>query len=220
MYLRNEWGCGLRRSTLYIKVCITFRQLLFLRQNGPKKRFKGLWKVKNCQVFQRDAALLKLLRYWGVTTEPSNVLLKIANRDTYWETPPPQINCQRFEKNQTWSYQEPIILQCCHIPELQPTQSVQKYKVFSAYRHGQGKEGWNPTTNEQNTQVETSRLGQEISEDRFFKRFYGLMRWEWLLMDQMDGPVAGSVTDTAPVPHLHASKVEVRYWYGLLLLNY
>ncbi|KAA8580423.1 hypothetical protein FQN60_005958 [Etheostoma spectabile] len=33
---------------------------------------------------------------------------------------------------------------------MQPTWSVQKYKVFSAQRHGP---------------VETSRLGQEISED-------------------------------------------------------
>ena len=48
-------------------------------------------------------------------------------------------------------YQEQIILQCCHIPEMQPTWSAQTYKVFGAQRHGQGKEGWNPTTTEQDT---------------------------------------------------------------------
>ncbi|KAA8586919.1 hypothetical protein FQN60_000755, partial [Etheostoma spectabile] len=31
---------------------------------------------------------------------------------------------------------EPINLQCCYIPEMQPTWSVQKYQVFSAQRHG------------------------------------------------------------------------------------
>jgi len=38
VYLCNEGGCGRRRSTPYIKACIIIRQLLFLRQNGPKKR--------------------------------------------------------------------------------------------------------------------------------------------------------------------------------------
>lgn len=39
VYLCYEGGCGLRRLTLYIKVSIIIRQLLFLRQNGPKERF-------------------------------------------------------------------------------------------------------------------------------------------------------------------------------------
>lgn len=52
------------------------------------------------------------------------------------------MNCQRFEKNPVWSYQEPITLQCRHIPELQPTWSDKKYKVPSALRHGRGKECW------------------------------------------------------------------------------
>ncbi|KAA8579165.1 hypothetical protein FQN60_007298 [Etheostoma spectabile] len=47
-------------------------------------------------------------------------------------------------------------LKCRHIPEMQPIWSVQKYKVFSAQRRDP---------------VETPRLGQEISEDRFFKGF-------------------------------------------------
>ncbi|KAJ8374998.1 hypothetical protein SKAU_G00055780 [Synaphobranchus kaupii] len=37
-------------------------------------------------------------------------------------------------------YQEPISLQCNHIPELEPTWSLKKYKVSSAQRHGQ--DGW------------------------------------------------------------------------------
>ncbi len=39
VFLCNEGRCGLRKSTRYIKVCINIRQLLFLRQNGPKKKF-------------------------------------------------------------------------------------------------------------------------------------------------------------------------------------
>lgn len=50
VYLCNEGGCGLNWSTPYIKVYIIIRQLLYLRQNGPKKRFNRLWKVKNCKM--------------------------------------------------------------------------------------------------------------------------------------------------------------------------
>lgn len=38
-------------------------------------------------------------------------------------------------------------------------------------------------------------------------------------MDQMDGPVVGSVTDTELHFDSDASKVEVGYWYGQVLLK-
>ena len=68
VYLCNEGGCGLRSSTPYTKVWIIKRQAeLQSSQILPK-------------VSLRDAALLKLLRYWGVLAEPSNILLQIVNR--------------------------------------------------------------------------------------------------------------------------------------------
>ena len=121
MYLCNEGGCGLRRSsTPYIKMCIIIRQLLFLRHNGPKKRFNWLWKVKHFKSISEGCSTLE--GYWGVITEPSKVLLQIVKglQETGWDKRM-QINCQRSDKNQTWSHQEAIILQCGHIPELWPT---------------------------------------------------------------------------------------------------
>lgn len=38
-------------------------------------------------------------------------------------------------------------------------------------------------------------------------------------MDEMDGTVAGSVTDTELHFDSDASMVEVEYWYGLVLLK-
>ena len=38
-------------------------------------------------------------------------------------------------------------------------------------------------------------------------------------MDQMDGPMAGSVMDTGHNFESGASKVEEGYWYGLLSLR-
>lgn len=37
---------------------------------------------------------------------------------------------QRFEENQAWSCQEPIILQCCPVPQLQPTRSTKRRQVL------------------------------------------------------------------------------------------
>ena len=46
VYLCNEGGCSLRRATPYInKVCMIIRQLLFLRQNWPKKSLSECQKL-------------------------------------------------------------------------------------------------------------------------------------------------------------------------------
>ncbi len=116
----------------------------------------------------------------------------------------------------TSSFQEPIIHQCCHIPELQPTWSAQKYKVFSAQRHG-WRQSWNPTTTEHLSYRHLSwnvKTGPRNIWRPIFQRIYGLMRWEWLLMDQTDGPLTGSVIGTELHFDSDASKVEVGTgWY-------
>lgn len=47
---------------------------------GQKRFLTDYEKSKIVKVFQKDAALLKLLKYWDVITEPSNVLLQMVNR--------------------------------------------------------------------------------------------------------------------------------------------
>lgn len=50
-----------------------------------------------------------------------------------------------------WNYQEPIILQRCDIPQLQPNVSVQKYNVCSAQSHGKDNVGRKHSTTEEDT---------------------------------------------------------------------
>uniref|UniRef100_A0A3B4WK68 Enoyl-CoA hydratase, mitochondrial n=1 Tax=Seriola lalandi dorsalis TaxID=1841481 RepID=A0A3B4WK68_SERLL len=59
-------------------------------------------------------ALLKLLRYWGVITEPSNILLQIVNQVARnMLRKKTQINCSRSEKNQSfWSGGVPPEMMC------------------------------------------------------------------------------------------------------------
>lgn len=80
----NEGECCLRRPTPHINGCIIIRRLLFLTQNGLKKKRKekeDLTDSKRAKkVFQKDAALLKMQRYWAAMTEPSNILVQTVNR--------------------------------------------------------------------------------------------------------------------------------------------
>lgn len=66
MRLCNEGGRGLKWLKSYHEVCIIIRQLHYLRQNEPNKRFNWHWKVKNCKCLSGGSTSLeiaKLLRY-------------------------------------------------------------------------------------------------------------------------------------------------------------
>lgn len=64
--------------------------------------------------------------------------------------------------------------------------------MFIAQGHDRGKEGWNTITTEQDTQVWNVKIGQRNIWRHIFQRFYGQMKWEWLLMDQIDGIITWS----------------------------
>lgn len=206
MRLCNEGGCGLKWLTSYHKVCIIIRQLHYLRQNGPNKRFNWHWKVKNCKCLSGRSSSLeiaKLLRHDHRTIEHFVAISQQGRK-------------KRTEKKMliftTWgepSYQEPIILQCCNIPAW----SIQNCKVSSARRHSQGKEDNNHWIKLTSLSV---KIGLKNTQRLIYQRFYGQMKWEWLLMDQMDGPVAGLLMDTGHHFKYGTSKVEEGHWYGLL----
>lgn len=99
---------------------------------GQKRGLTDSEKSKNIKHLSEGCSTLEIAKILGHdhrTIKPCKY--PKGSQDTCWEKKT-QINCQRFDQNQMWSYQEPIILQCCHTPELQPTWSVQEYKVFSA----------------------------------------------------------------------------------------
>ena len=82
VYLCNEGGCGLRRSTPYIKVCIIIRQLLFLRENGQKNIFlndseKSKIVKKN---LSEGCSTLEIAMLLGCGHRTIKVLLQILNR--------------------------------------------------------------------------------------------------------------------------------------------
>lgn len=127
------------------QVCLIIRQLLFLRLNGPERK-------KRSQDF-------KMPRCWSQTIQRSGTDSRQGHKNE-------RKRQKGFEKNQMWSCQEHIILQCCHIPELQPLWSLQKSEVFSAQRHGEDKQD-----------VKRWRLGQEIPADRFLVAFLDWDEW-------------------------------------------
>ncbi|XP_013927561.1 PREDICTED: zinc finger protein 653-like [Thamnophis sirtalis] len=90
--------------------------------------------------FQRDEALLKLLRYWGVITEPSKHFVANSQQDCkeHVENKRRILTTKDLGRLKREAARNPLVLQCCHIPELQPTQSAQRYTVLSAQRDGQG----------------------------------------------------------------------------------
>ena len=84
-----------------------------------------------------------------------------------------------------------VIVQNCNLPE------VPRSKRCSML-NDMVRKAKNLTTTEQDTQVETSRLGQEISKDKIFQRFYGLMRL--LFLDRPNGWARGWISNGHRAP--------------------
>ncbi|KAL1249255.1 hypothetical protein QQF64_020260 [Cirrhinus molitorella] len=79
--------------------------------------------------------------------------------------------------------QEPIILQCCHIPQLQPTWSVKKYEVFSSQRHGQGKKAeTRPPLNK------THKVKRQEWAKKYLKTDFSKVLWTDEMRVTLDGP--------------------------------
>lgn len=153
-------------------------------------------------------------RYWGVITEPSNVLLQIVNRvarnvlrkkqqnklPKIWEESNVKFPGTNYPPVLSYS-RTATYLKCPEVQGVQCSETWLKTKLKPDH-HWTRHISWNIKTGPRN-------IWRQI-----FQRFYGLMRWEWLLTDQMDGPLAGSVMGTELHFDSDASKVEVGTgWY-------
>lgn len=78
------------------------------------------------------------------------------------------------------------IYQSCNLPGVSGSTRRQMLT------HGQGQESLN-TTKTEDSQVEVTRLGIEILYDRFFFFIDFMKRWSEILMEQINGLVAGSL---------------------------
>lgn len=105
-----------------------------------------------------------------------------------------QMNCQKLEKNQMWRCQEAVILQRCHNPVLQPTCSAQMVKGVQC--------------------SETRKLRIRLKSQDRAKKYPRTNLWTNEMRVTLDRGHGWWLF------HFKSgSKVEVRYWCGLVLLK-
>lgn len=185
-----------------------------------KKRFNRLWKVKNFKiVLQRDAALFKIAKILGRDHRTiRTILLQIVNRVARnMLRKIKQINCQIFEKNQTWNYQEPIILQCCivqtcNLPGVPRSTRCSVLRDMAEVRKAETR----PPLNKKH------KLKRQDWARKYLKTGFSKVLWTDEMRVSLDGPDGwASVSVMGTELHVDSddSKVEVGHWYGLLLLK-
>lgn len=126
------------------------------------------------------------------STEPLSTFCSLAARvspnickqETHQEgaCSPPEIAkiLRKLEKKRKWSYQEPILLQCCHVADLQRTWRAQKNQLFRAWTHGYGKEGWDLINTKEDTYW---KFRHHLKTDFMVQRSTStqtLERWMWV----------------------------------------
>lgn len=105
----KQGGCGLTR--LNTKVCI------IIRQNGPEERFNSE-KWQSTKSFSERCSTLEIaeISERDQGTIKHFVAKSQQGHKEHAEKKNMQIDFKGFEKNQVWSYQDPINVQFCHIP--------------------------------------------------------------------------------------------------------